>query len=523
MNDLSSVYKIMVVDDDKELNILIRNILGKEGYKVHTTESGTEALNIIKKDRDFLVLLDYKLPDMDAFEFIRQVSDEKFSVPVVIMTGVDDLRVAVNIMKAGARDYLVKDINFLDILLPVINKIIHDIENENKLLKTEKTLEDSEKKIVDLMEAVPIGILITDLKGRALGMNSKILEIFKFDSKEEAFEANSIQHYVDINDRIKYLENLKAGNTASFEGRLKRKDGSVIWALINSIIRKNENGEAEFISSIQDITAKKKEEEDARLKELQLLQTEKMASIGILLSGIVHEINNPNNYILLNSNIIKDFFIEIEPVIESYYKKDNGRTLYGLQYDEFIAEIKKIIDGLIEGSNKIQNIIQNIKEFIKPDLGRLDNAIDINKIIESSITITNNIIKKSTNKFIVDYEADLPLISGNTQQLEQVIINLIVNSCESLNGRDKMIKITTALNKNKNSIIVNVIDEGVGIPVKNLNKITEPFFTTKSDRGGTGLGLSISYNIIKKFNGDLTFTSEPGKGTTATIILPINK
>ena len=153
---------------------------------------------------------------------------------------------------------------------------------------------------------------------------------------------------------------------------------------------------------------------------------------------------------------------------------------------------------MIDGANRIKNIIENLKEFIKPDKGTWDQTIDINKIIKSSIIITNNIIKNSTDNFTVEYGENIPNITGNIQQLEQVIINLIVNSCQALQDKSKSIKISTNFNEKNNTIEIIVFDEGIGIPNINLKNIFDPFFTTKAENGGTGLGLSISYKLIRE-------------------------
>jgi len=130
-------------------------------------------------------------------------------------------------------------------------------------------------------------------------------------------------------------------------------------------------------------------------------------------------------------------------------------------------------------------------------------------------------IMKSTQKFSIEYASDLPRLKGNFQRFEQVIINLIQNACQALPDSQRGISVSTSYDEKKRSILISIQDEGMGIPPKALPHIMEPFFTTKRDSGGLGLGLSISSRIVKEHGGTLTFTSQPGKGTTAEIILPI--
>jgi signal transduction histidine kinase len=129
-------------------------------------------------------------------------------------------------------------------------------------------------------------------------------------------------------------------------------------------------------------------------------------------------------------------------------------------------------------------------------------------------------IMKSTNHFSIEYGNPLPLFKGNFQRLEQVMINLVQNACQALPDNRKAIFVSTSYDEKKHGIVVNVEDEGTGIPSEILSHITEPFYTTKAHSGGLGLGLSISLKIVKEHGGTLTFTSESGKGTKAEIVLP---
>lgn len=276
-----------------------------------------------------------------------------------------------------------------------------------------------------------------------------------------------------------------------------------------------------IVKIIQDITEVKNNEIKEKLREEQLIKTEKMASLGVLVSGIAHEINNPNNFILLNSSFIYDVWKDSISIIDEYYHKNQNLKLSGIPYPELKPAMDEIIDGLIEGSRRIENIVRNLRDFSQPDTGRWNQTIDVNLVIKSAIIILNNIIKKTTDHFFVDYGEDIPIITGNYQQLEQVIINLILNSCQSLKGKDRAITVASGYDTVADNIVLTIMDEGVGIPQEHLKKIVDPFFTTKLDSGGTGLGLSISYSIIKKFNGELYFESNVGAGTIATIKLPV--
>ncbi len=286
------------------------------------------------------------------------------------------------------------------------------------------------------------------------------------------------------------------------------------------------NKQLEYSHTLEDNLAKlnKEIEERERAEELatqqqkKLFQSEKMASVGILVSGVAHEINNPNNFILLNSDNLADVWNDLLPLLDKYAEDNGDFMVAGLKYSEIRNEVSLIINGVKEGSLRIKKIVQTLKDFARKDPGNLDQEVDISEVIDDSTTILTGFIKRNTDHFSITLTDDLPKIKGNIQQIEQVVINLLSNACQSLESRDKAINISTAIDDNSVSIIVR--DEGKGISPEDLKYIMDPFFTTKRDSGGTGLGLSISYKIIKDHGGELTVNSEVGNGTTATIKLP---
>jgi len=313
-------------------------------------------------------------------------------------------------------------------------------------------------------------------------------------------------------DSIEYYENSVL--TKSGEERL------IAWH--NSVLQNDRGNSIGTLSSGQDITERKQAEELAARQQQQILQADKMATIGILASGIAHEINNPNNYILLNGKIISKVWNDVTPMLQKYYENDGDFSMAGMPYTKAKDKIGKLISGVSDGAARIQRIIQSLKDFARYDQGELDNDVDINNIVDSAIVIVQNMINKSTDRFSVKYGKNIPKIMGNSQQLEQVIINLITNSCQALDSREKGLFVSTDFNENSKYLLIEVRDEGVGISPENLKYILDPFFTTKRDSGGTGLGLSVSYNIIKNHRGELDFSSRPGMGTTVKITLPVN-
>jgi signal transduction histidine kinase len=267
-----------------------------------------------------------------------------------------------------------------------------------------------------------------------------------------------------------------------------------------------------------DITERKRAMEQARQQQQQLIQADKMASLGVLVSGVAHEINNPNNFIMLNGRIFSRVWADVQPILRRYYEAHGEFLLGGMPYSEAQPRIGQLIAGIGEGAQRIKHIVQNLRDFARRDTGDLDRCVDLNDVVESSIMLVRNLIDKSTSRFTLSLAPGLPPLRGSFQQLEQVLINLITNACQALPDRERGICVETRLEEGR--LRVEVRDQGVGIPEENLKRILDPFFTTKQDTGGTGLGLSISYNIVKNHGGDLAIRSRPGEGTTAAVLLP---
>ena len=309
-------------------------------------------------------------------------------------------------------------------------------------------------------------------------------------------------------------------------GRLRKHLASKTREL-STAVQSQERLEVEVLKAMEwleeEIAERERSQKLAQLRQQQLMQADKMATLGILSSGVAHEINNPNNFILLNAKIFSRVWSDITPILEEYYEEQGDFALAGMPYTQAHDRIGQLITGMSEGAQRIQKIVQGLKDFARQDTGELNESVDINSVIEASVLIAGNLIKKSTDQFSCEYGADLPEIQGNTQQLEQVIINLLTNACHALEDRKKGIFITSSHDVNTDTIIVEVRDEGTGISGEALEHIMDPFFTTKRSSGGTGLGLSISYNIIKAHGGELKFTSEPGNGTTVVLSLAVNK
>ncbi len=327
-------------------------------------------------------------------------------------------------------------------------------------------------------------------------------------------------------DREKVLEQARralAGDRVEpLEHRIIHRDGSTRWIRNTIVVTKDAAGvPVAYDGLINDITRLKKAETEEAIRHQQLVQADKMASLGVLISGIAHEINNPNNFILLNARLFLRIWNDILPVLDHYREQSGDFSVAGLSYGTSRDKLSQSLEAILQGSDRIQSITKSLTEYAKHDGGKLTEPVDINRVVALAVTLTENLVNRSTTNFRTDYGAGIPLIRGNAQQLEQVIVNLITNACQSLTGNTAEVRIITYYTRETNEVGVMVRDAGSGIRESDLKYIMDPFFTTKRDRGGTGLGLSVSNNIVKSHGGSLVLTSEPGRGTRAIVMLPV--
>jgi PAS domain S-box-containing protein len=301
--------------------------------------------------------------------------------------------------------------------------------------------------------------------------------------------------------------------------RIRTRKGEVKWINDCSVpVRATKTGEIiGTLGILQDITERKRAEEEARIQQERLIQSEKLVALGTLVSGVAHEINNPNNFIMLNAPILLDAWTSIQPILEDYYEDNGDFIVGGLNYSEMRKEIPLLLNGVVTGAQRIRSIVQELRDFARPNPNSTLESVDVNAVVKSALILLQNVISSSTTRFTLNCAETLPPVMGNFQRLEQVVINLIQNACQALSSREQAVRVSTRLDQNEGFVIIEVTDEGRGIAPEHLKQITDPFFTTKRDTGGTGLGLSISSNIVHNHGGLLEFESSVGSGTTARV------
>ena len=305
------------------------------------------------------------------------------------------------------------------------------------------------------------------------------------------------------------------GREQTFQRRSLKNSERFEEISLYPILDKSGNIENTIIR-IHDITEEKR-------MEKQLIQSEKLASIGVLVSGIAHEINNPNNYISVNIPILRDYINTVIPIIDEYAEKHPDLEILHMPYPEFREDIFELLDNIQHGSRQIKSIVKELKVFSKPEQDKPIEKIDLKPMFEKVFAFCWSKIRKTVKTFNVDIPENLPEILIDSQLLEQILINLLINAANAFDkpfNENSQVDLVVSMEDSKeNQLIIEVSDNGRGMDEKILEKIFDPFFTTNPSEEGTGLGMYIVHNLIEKIGGHIQVESELGGGSKFTVIL----
>jgi polar amino acid transport system substrate-binding protein len=256
--------------------------------------------------------------------------------------------------------------------------------------------------------------------------------------------------------------------------------------------------------------------------ETQMFQSYKLASLGKLVAGVAHEINNPNTFILGNLKIVQEAFEDIFPILDKQFENNDKLKIARLDYKVFRENISILVNDMVNGANRTKKIVEDLRNFAKKEEEELNDDVDLNFIIKNQLTLTKKHIKKFA-QLEIELNEKIPVFRGNINKLEQVLLNLTMNASDSIENGNGLIKIKTDYDEDSKKILLCVSDNGCGIDDSVLKNIFDPFFTTKKSKGGIGLGLSITYGIVKEHGGSIEVASRKGLGTTFTIRFPVKK
>ncbi len=391
-----------------------------------------------------------------------------------------------------------------------IYRVVGFVEDITERKLADEALRDSEAKLRDMFLHSPDIIMTVDSLGKVVLMNRSIPAL----PAERALGRSALA--LMPRDLRKWFR--KALKKVFRKGEIRQfqysADDGTYWEGRVVPIRDDDNRISAAMVTAADVTEKRNLEEQA-------LHNARLASIGVLAAGVAHEINNPNNAIQFNATLVSRAWQDITPILREYSDEHGDFALGGLSFSESCDTYPRLLSEITRNSERIRRIVQNLKHMSRQDTGKLTEAVDIQQVLEATVMILHNQIQKFTDFFTLEVPDGLPTVSGNSQQLEQVFVNVLLNALQALPDRTRKIQLGAAHDSDNNILLVTVQDEGRGIAERDMGRLTEPFFSTRTGTGGTGLGLSISRSIMEKLGGNLSFESRLGSGTTVTIRIPV--
>jgi two-component system NtrC family sensor kinase len=359
----------------------------------------------------------------------------------------------------------------------------------SQLEASRKTIEISEKKYRRIFESSMDMVFVTDSQGRFLDINQTGKTILGADSVTGAMGGFSLPDIFSSSFECADIQQdlTRQGYVKDREFTLKTLDGNELQALLSSSCQFDSGGEMLGCEGIiKDITQR-------RNMEQQLLQADKLASLGQLSAGVAHEINNPLGLILGYTQLM----LREEP--DASQKYEDLKTI-----EKHTRNCKTIVEALLNFARKTET-----KKVL----------VDVNCAIEQVITVIRHQFELSGIAVHTRYDPELPQVLGDTEKLKQVVMNLVMNARQSISQAGQ-ITVSTRRDSGSHKIAITVEDTGSGIPPHVMTRIFDPFFTTKPTGQGTGLGLSVSYGIVKEHGGEITVASEPEKGSLFSVVLP---
>lgn len=406
---------ILIVDDSAVVRRSFANHLSGR-YSCTEADSVNEALDYLKQNDYALVIADIIMPGLSGVELLRKIIENYPNTAVIMVSGIDRPQRALDAVRLGAFDYLIKPCD------------------------------------MDVLEL----------------------------TVERALERRNLLH-----NARQYKQDLEVRNAELVEGK----------------------------TQLQRLQA-------------QIVHSEKMASIGQLSAGIAHELNNPVGFVYGNLDLLSQCIDGVTRLLNYYDNADfNGDVAAGasaikkeIDYENLQDDLKSMILDCREGAERIRDIVQNLRTF-----SRLDEAdfkkTDIHEGIDSTIRLLSRYFSADNIVLVRDY-GNLPPIDSFSGQLNQVWMNLLVNAAQAVGANDGEVRVSTKADSE--NVTVTISDTGCGISPEHLNRIFDPFYTTKAIGEGTGLGLSITFGIVERHGGKITVKTSPNEGAAFTVTLPIN-
>jgi len=397
-----------------------------------------------------------------------------------------------------------------------------DITN---LRMAETALKETMKNLSMAQEMAHIGSWSWNIITEEVLWSDETYRLFGFEPKEIDVTLNIYITTVHPDDLENVQQDIKAAldGTKSYESehRIIRKDGETRIHHTQGEVERDIHGNPLILAGIvQDITEQKRAKEEKKQLEAQLRHAQKMETMGTLVAGVAHEINNPVNKIIFDIPLLQKIWRDVLPDLKELAERSPGKKYGGLNYEFLENNLPQLLSDMDLAANRVAKTVGNLKDFARRSSIVDRRPIRINDAVENAIRLIQTTLRTTGTALKIDLGNNIPLIEGDLSNIEQSIINIMINAIQAIDNAHGRIEITTGFQKKDRHVFISISDNGKGIDPPMSDKIFDPFVSTKQNNGGIGLGLSITYNIIEAHGGNITFESNEGKGTTFLLTFP---
>jgi len=355
--------------------------------------------------------------------------------------------------------------------------------------------------------------------------SDETFRLFGVESKEIDVTLNTYINTVHPDDLENVQQNIQAAldgiKSYESEHRIIRTDGEVrIHHTQGEVERDIHGNPLKLVGIVQDITERKRAEDEKKQLEAQLRHAQKMETMGTLVAGVAHEINNPVNKIIFDIPLLQKIWRDVLPDLKEQAERSPERKYGGLTYEFLRENLPQLLSDMDLAANRVAKTVGNLKDFTRQSSIVDRRPIRINDAAENAVRLIRMSLRTTGIALKIDLGNNIPLIEGDLNSIEQSIMNIMVNAIQAIDNAPGRIELTTGLQKKDNHVFISVSDNGKGIDPSISDKIFDPFVSNKQPEGGIGLGLSITYNIVEAHGGKITFESNEGKGTTFLLTFP---
>ena len=493
--------RILLVDDNVAMCDTMEDILRDKGFEPFSAYSCAEGVKLARQRQPQVALLDLKLPDGLGTELLASLKELDPDCVCIIATAFADVESALSALERGAYHYLHKPVRPAE-LLQILHRAFEMIRLREEKSRAAEALRKSEEKYRTLVDNLNAGIYRVSgtPQGAIYQANPAMAKIFGHDSVEEFMRLSILDLYKNPQERLQLLEELaRNGSFRDRELQCVRKNGEPFWISCTATARYGEDGMIAWIDGVvEEITGRKMLEE-------QLRQSQKMEAIGTLAGGVAHDFNN-----------ILTAIIGFASLLQMQVETDDP--------------LRRFVDGIMTSSEKAARLTRDLLAFSRRQFVDL-KPIMVNETVAKVEWLLRRVIGEDIELRTI-LSAEGLSIMADGPQIEQVLLNIAINGRSAMpeggvltieTGR---VELDAGFIKNLGHgepgsyAQITLSDTGSGMDERTRERVFEPFFTTKEVGKGTGLGLSIAYGIIKQHNGHISVSSELGRGTTFTILLP---